>query len=77
MGDDGLVNIAILGTGGMGGGHIDSFMRFAKKGEEKVQIVAVCDVNTVRRKVAEDKVNNSQGGAVAVYTDYREMLETR
>lgn len=75
LGADGLVNIAILGTGGMGGGHIDSFMRFAKKGEEKVQIVAVCDVNTVRRKVAEDKVNNSQGGEVTVYTDYREMLE--
>ena len=75
VGDDGLVKIAILGTGGMGGGHIDSFLRFAKKGEEKVEIVAVCDVNLVRRKVAEDKVNNSQGGQVEVYTDYREMIE--
>ena len=58
----------------MGGGHIDSFLRFAKKGEEKVEIVAVCDVNHKRRAVAESKINKSQGGQCAIYNDYHELL---
>ncbi len=74
VGDDGMVRMAVIGTGGMGGGHIDSFLRFAKKGEEKVEIVAVCDVNHKRRAVAERKINNAQGGECALYNDYRELL---
>jgi len=74
LGDDGLVRMAVIGTGGMGGGHIDAFLRFAKNGDEKVKIVAVCDVNHRRRKVAEDKINRSQGGKCAVYNDYHEVL---
>ncbi len=74
VGDDGMVRMAVIGTGGMGGGHIDSFLRFASRGEEKVKIVAVCDVNHKRRAVAEQKINKAQGDECALYTDYRELL---
>jgi len=74
VGDDGMVRMAGIGTGGMGGGHIDSFLRFASRGEEKVKIVAVCDVNHKRRAVAEQKINKAQGDECALYTDYRELL---
>ncbi len=74
VGDDGMVRMAVIGTGGMGGGHIDSFLRFASRGDEKVKIVAVCDVNHKRRAVAEQKINKAQGDECALYTDYRELL---
>ncbi|MDE0957464.1 MAG: Gfo/Idh/MocA family oxidoreductase [Planctomycetota bacterium] len=74
LGDDGVVRMGVIGTGGMGGGHIDSFLRFATRGEDKVKIVAVCDVNHKRRAVAESKINKAQGDECTVYNDYLELL---
>ena len=74
LGDDGLVRIGIIGTGGMGGGHIGSFLQFATRGEEKVKIVAICDVNHKRRAVAESRINKAQGDECAIYNDYHNLL---
>jgi predicted dehydrogenase len=72
--DGETINMAIIGTGGMGGGHLNSIISLAKQGLTDTQIVAVCDVCDSKlmgaKKVAEEK----QGITVEAYRDYRELL---
>ncbi len=69
------VNIAILGTGGMGTGHMNSFTKFAKDGGENVRVVALCDVCQPRLEAAKTRCDTDQGGSVDTYADYREVLK--
>jgi len=59
-----MINIGIIGTGGMAHGHAGSFQKI--KG---VKIVACCDISQERAQAYADKF-----GIPSVYTDYREML---
>ena len=45
LGQGQTIRMAVIGTGGMGTGHTHAIMQLAAKGEENVQIVALCDVN--------------------------------
>lgn len=69
------IRMGIIGTGGMGGGHLNAFIAFAKSGKADVKLVALSDVCDSRlngaKKVAEEK----QGFDVDTYTDYRELLK--
>lgn len=69
------VNVAILGTGGMGTGHMNAFTKFAKDGVENVRVVALCDVCLPRLEAARTRCDTDQGGSVDTYTDYRQMLQ--
>jgi predicted dehydrogenase len=70
------VRIAIVGTGGMGTGHAEAIARFARDGVTDVEIVALCDVNTVRMTEAATKIRRlGQSNAITPYTDYRKLLQ--
>ena len=68
------IRMGIIGTGGMGGGHINAVVSLTEKGRTDARIVAVSDVCKPRldnaRKVAADR----QGIDVASYRDYTDLL---
>ncbi|MEO8451579.1 MAG: twin-arginine translocation signal domain-containing protein, partial [Gemmatimonadota bacterium] len=53
---DDPVRIGVIGTGGMGTGHVDAFLGLAKQGKTNVQIVALADVCKPRLEAAKQKV---------------------
>ena len=74
LGDDEPIRIGIIGTGGMGGGHLGAFLGFAKNEEVKLQIVALSDVCKPRLDRAMKRAQDA-GHAPTAYVDYKEMLE--
>lgn len=60
------VRIACIGVGGMGTGNLNAFL-----GDERVQIVAVCDVDAAHRDRAAAAAKLRAGD---VYRDFREVL---
>ena len=75
LGPDEVVRIGVIGTGGMGSGHIDAILKFAAANTSKVRIEAVSDVCDTRWYAAKKKVDAAQGGDVAAYRNYRELLK--
>jgi hypothetical protein len=65
------VNVAIIGTGGMGSGHMNAYLKFAKDGTEQVRVVGLCDVCQPRLQAAKTRTDAEQGGSVDTYGDYR------
>lgn len=63
--DDGILQHACIGVGGMGWGDLKNFLK-----HPKVQIVAICDVDAERLKKASEAVPDAR-----TYTDWRELLE--
>lgn len=67
------IRMAVIGTGGMGGGHCHAFCNFAKQGLP-VELVALCDVNQVRLNDAAKRLNDDYGVECSTHTDYHEIL---
>jgi len=65
FGENGVLRIGIIGTGGMGNHHASEFTKM-----KDVKIVACCDISEQRRKAFAEKWK-----VPAVYADYCEMLE--
>ena len=65
--------IAVIGTGGMGGGHCHAFCTFEQEGFP-VDLVALCDVNQVRLEDSAKTLSDQYGKEFDTYTDYREIL---
>ena len=63
--DDGILQHACIGVGGMGFGDLKQFIS-----HPKVEIVAICDVDAERLKKASELVPEAR-----TYTDWRELLE--
>ncbi|NOG52902.1 MAG: Gfo/Idh/MocA family oxidoreductase [Planctomycetes bacterium] len=74
VGEGETIRMAIIGTGGMGSGHMGAIMGFAKRKEENVQIVALCDVNQVRLAAAHARCEKEQGITVDTYGNYHDVL---
>lgn len=68
------IRIGIIGTGGMGGGHLHSIISLAKAGQEDVKIVALSDVCHPRLLGAKKAAEEKQGFEVDTYTNYRDLL---
>lgn len=70
------VRIGIIGTGGMGTGHAESFATLGKDGRASVEVVALADVCQARLMAARARVEERQGqGTVAThYADYPALL---
>jgi predicted dehydrogenase len=69
------VRIAVIGTGGMGTEHCRAMSRIARDGKENVDVVAVCDVNTVRSANAVAEIRKiGRSHEIREYTDYRQVL---
>ncbi len=45
------INVGFIGVGNMGGGHLGGFL-----GDSEVQVVAICDVDAVKREAARQRV---------------------
>jgi predicted dehydrogenase len=68
------VRIGIIGTGGMGTGHVQAFLRLAERGEASVRIDALCDVCQPRLVNAKALVDKAQGGSVPMFSRSRELV---
>ncbi|MBI3920443.1 MAG: Gfo/Idh/MocA family oxidoreductase [Armatimonadetes bacterium] len=71
MGANDRINIGVIGVGGMGYGHLDGMCNAAEKGEENLNVVAVCDIYEPRKEGAKARC----GGEV--FHDYRKLLERK
>lgn len=60
------VRLACIGVGGMGTGNLKSFLN-----DERVEIVAICDVDSTHRKAAAALAGLKEGD---LYNDFREVL---
>ena len=56
IGADGIVNVAVIGTGGMGTGHADALAKFAAE-SKTIRLAALCDVCDPRVKNAKARVD--------------------
>ncbi len=75
VGPDGVVNIGVIGPGGMGTGHIHAFLNFAKSGVEKIKVVAIAEVEESRRNNAKKICDDAQGpGSCTAYVDYKDLI---
>jgi hypothetical protein len=71
------IAVALIGHGAMGSGHLHRLV-----GDREVQVLAVCDVDRVRREEAKKRVDETyaaraSGGqykGCTAYNDYRELL---
>ncbi|MCP3915609.1 MAG: Gfo/Idh/MocA family oxidoreductase [bacterium] len=69
------IRVGVIGTGGMGGGHLRSMMGQIEKKEENFQVVALCDVNEPRLRGAHETATTRQEGVeVGTYANYTELL---
>lgn len=74
------INVAIIGVGNMGGGHIETLL-----GNGQVQIIAICDVDKTKRdaagrKVTEHYAAQTTSGTFAgceTYNEFERVLERR
>jgi predicted dehydrogenase len=67
------LGVGVIGTGGMGQGHLDVLLGFPD-----VRVLAVCDVDRWHRSSAADKVNQTYGNRdCALYADFRELVARR
>jgi len=69
------IRMAIIGTGGMGGGHLHSIISLAEQGKTDTKIVALSDVCDSKLKGAQKAAQDRQGIEVDTYRDYRELLK--
>lgn len=68
------IQMAIIGTGGMGGGHLHAFCDFAAQGTP-LDLVAVCDVCKPRLDGAQAAATEKQEGrTVAAYRHHADLL---
>ena len=70
-----VLKIGVIGTGGMGTGHLKSLLGHNRKGNEKLQVVALADVAKPRVDGAAKIASEGQDECeVRAYRDYRDML---
>jgi predicted dehydrogenase len=62
------LNLGFIGLGTMNRGHLNHFL-----GQDDVQVLAVCDVDTTRREAAKQTVETKYKGCTG-YKDFRELL---
>ncbi len=68
IGANDRINIAVVGCGGMGTGHLNELADWQKSGENNIQVVGVCDVYEARKNRAK-----SITGA-PVFHHYRDLV---
>ena len=68
-GADDRITMAVIGTGGMGGGHVRQLVEMQER--ENIRLAAVCDVF---RERAKSNAAHCKGEA---YEDYRKLLERK
>jgi len=72
LGANDRVNIAVIGVGGMGRGHLGNLLKNSE--EDNIRVVAVCDVYR-RRLTNAEKMCADKGYEAKGYMDYRKILD--
>src|SRR5260370_42648267 len=72
MGANDKVNVAVVGVGGRGSGHVREYLTIPS-----AHIGALCDVNTAATERNEQVVLKSQGGKPKIYQDLRKLYEDK
>jgi predicted dehydrogenase len=73
LNEDEVIQIGLIGVGGMGGGHLEEIVGKEKSGE-KVRLVAISDVYAKRREYRKRWVKSNVGRDIDAYCDYKELL---
>ena len=71
LGANDRLNIAVIGCGGQGTGHLGRLVQMSRKGEQNLRVAAVCDVYEPRRQRAAE-----MSGAPA-FKHYHDVLALR
>jgi predicted dehydrogenase len=75
LGEDETIRLGLIGTGGMGNGHLDALLGFRDRGNAKLDIVALADVCKPRLDGSLNKCRSRQEGVqVDGYRDYTELV---
>ncbi len=69
------VRIGIIGTGGMGTGHVNAVINLTKQGRCNAKIAALADPVADRLAHARGEVKKNQGDEVDIYRNHRDLLE--
>src|SRR5438132_4906595 len=72
IGANDKVNVAVVGVGGRGSGHVREYL-----GIPNAHIGALCDVNTAATERNEQVVVKSQGNKPKIYQDLRKLYEDK
>ncbi len=70
------IRVAIIGCGGMSGGHLNAYLTIYESDPEKVELVAMCDAVKERAENFANRVKEATGKMPAVYDDMDKMLST-
>lgn len=73
------LRVGVIGLGGAGGcamglGHCLSLVAINKKGREKVEVAAICDLNTIHLERGKKQIDEAQGGSVTTYTKHTDLI---
>ena len=69
------IKLAMIGCGGMAGGHLAGYCDFAQKGYSGYVPVATCDIERPRAEAFAARFEEATGKRPDVYTDYAKMLK--
>jgi predicted dehydrogenase len=73
--DGDTIRMGVIGTGGMGTGHVSAFIKIHNTQREKVHVVALADVNDLHVERAKAICEKEQPDVkVETYRDYRKLL---
>ncbi len=73
--DDEVIRLGVIGVGGMGRGHCSGHVSAARRGDERVEVVAVSDVNDLHMEQALKTIaDNGQTTPVETYRNYKDLL---
>lgn len=72
IGANDRINVAVIGVGGMGGGHLHTLKSL--EGDQNIKVVAVCDVFTKARTNGQTTAGVPDD---CCYGDYRKLLERK
>lgn len=68
------LNIALIGCGGMMGGHVNAYRELRAKGFDDFRIVACCDVRPDAARAYADRIGEFQKPKPAVYSSVEDLL---
>jgi predicted dehydrogenase len=71
LGANDRIHVAVIGVGGMGGGHLRALAAQQSESESDIQVKAVCDIYTRRKQRAREVAGLEDKD---VHHDYRELL---
>ena len=71
-----IVNLALVGCGGIAGGHLRRYGELIDSGEDRFRIVATVDSDISRAQAYADQINGKTGWEVNCYPSVEDLLNS-